>query len=395
MHNFNYLLCVSLSLALVGCGGDTLKRGSVDPPKEIFDAQMVSGLPLGTEVDIKSQIANLVEVDVLVYPDDPAIAGNEVAVDYARTGWADGPDIETAQEDASVEADENIQVALQSEHNIVRINIKSGLATPNPKDTVILHVRVPPRSRLTVDLNTGNVRTWGDLSDVEIHTKNGDVEVRGATGSLRLKTDRGDIGVDDLRYQPEEKGILELTSGQGDIEIYAVNVNTVARTSKGNILFVGSLAEGADHRFETTEGGNIILALPSDLPYTFKALGGKQVINDFTSGTLVCGVPASNKVDFHWQETPSTIGHTTVGQLITTTDWVSGTLFQGNYFLFRTNRTAVAKFIPKSDTAKQQGGALWTPECDEPARKNERANIRFTAQTGKNGIIEVRLIRKH
>jgi hypothetical protein len=84
-----------------------------------------------------------------------------------------------------------------------------------------------------------------------------------------------------------------------------------------------------------------------------------------------------------------------VGQLITTTDWVSGTLFPGNYFLFRTNRAAVAEFVPTSDTPRQQGGALWTPDCDEPARENELANIRFTAKTGKTGIIEVRLIRKH
>jgi hypothetical protein len=395
MRNFNYLLCVALSLALVGCGGDTPQRGSVDPPKEMFDAQLVSGLSPGAQVDIESQIANLVEVEVLVYPDDPAIAGNEVAVDYARTGWADGPDLETAQEDAAVEADQNIQVTLRSEHNIVSIDIKAGQAVPQSKDTILLHVRVPPRARLAVDLEAGNVRIWGDLTDADIHTKNGSIEVRGATGSLVLNTGHGDIRVDDLRYQSAEQGVLELTSGEGNLNIYAVNVTARARTAKGNIRFVGSLAEGLDHVFETTEGGNIILALPSDLPYTFKAFGGKQVMNDFTARTLVCGVPDGNMLNFHWQRTPSTVGHVTVGQLITTTDWVSGTLFPGNYFLFRTNRAAVAEFVPTSDTPRQQGGALWTPDCDEPARENELANIRFTAKTGKTGIIEVRLIRKH
>jgi hypothetical protein len=74
---------------------------------------------------------------------------------------------------------------------------------------------------------------------------------------------------------------------------------------------------------------------------------------------------------------------------------VTGTLFPNNYFLFYTNRAAVAKFMPEYGRARQQGGALWTPECDEPARRQELANIRFTVETGKSGIIDIRLIRKH
>lgn len=395
MRNLNLLLCVGLSLTLIGCGGETVKHGPVDPPKEMFDAQLVAGLQPGARVEIDSQIKNNVEVDVIVYPDDPALPGNEIAVDYARTGWADGPDEDTAKETASVEADENIPVTLQSEHNIVKIGIKSGKADPHVKDTVILHVRVPARTQLAVELTAGNIEVAGDLMEVNASTQNGDITVQGATGSLTLKTHHGNIRVDDLRYRSEERGTLDLEASDGAIEVYAVNVSVNARTTNKNIRFVGSLAEGPDNFFTTTEAGEIILALPSDLPYTFMALGGKRVLNDFTAGTLVCGDAQKGMIDFHSQETSQAIGHTTVGNLITTTDYVTGTMFPDNYFLFHTNRTTVAKFVPKAVAAKQHGGALWTSDCDEPARKNEIVKTRFTAQTGKSGIIEVRWIRKH
>lgn len=395
MRNFNLFLCAGLSLALIGCGSDAPKQGLVDPPKEIFDAQMLTGLAPGARLEIDSQIQNNVEVEVVVYPDDPAIPGNEVAVDYARTGWADGPNVDTAKEDASLEAENNLQVTLQAEHNTVKIHLKPGRAVPHVKDTVVLHVRVPPRTQLVVTLQSGNVQVAGDLTDVEVFTGNGNIEVRGATGSLTLKTHHGGIQVDDLRYQAEERGALELEAAEGSIQIFAVNVRVSAQTTKGNIRFIGSLAEGPNNSFTTTDGGNIMLALPDDLPYTFKAVGGKQVLNDFTAGTLVCGDLESGVSNFHEEKTPSTIGHTMVGELITTTDYVAGTMFQNKHFLFHTNRTVVAKFQPASNTSRQHGGTLWTPECDQPARQNDVAPIRFTVQTGKKGIIEVRLIRKH
>ncbi|CAG0936150.1 hypothetical protein TFLX_05016 [Thermoflexales bacterium] len=395
MRNFTVLLCAGLSLMLIGCGSDAPKQGLVDPPKEIFDAQMLTGLAPGARLEINSQIQNKVEVEVVVYPDDPAIPGNEVAVDYARTGWADGPDEDTAKEDASLEAENNLHVTLQAEHNTVKLHLKPGRAVPHVKDTVVLHVRVPPRTQIVVTLQSGNVQVAGDLTDVEVFTGNGNIGVRGATGSLTLKTRHGDIHVDDLRYQAEERGVLELEAVEGSIQIFAVNVSVSAQTTRKDIRFVGSLAEGPDNLFTTTDGGKITLALPDDLPYTFTAYGGKQVLNDFTAGTLVCGTVEGGLYDFHAQTTPSLVGHTSVGKWLTTTDYVSGTMIQNNYFLFHTNRSAVAKFLPAAGAPQQSGGTLWTSECDQPARQNAVAPIRFTVQTGKKGIIEVRLIRKH
>ncbi len=395
MRNLNVLLCTGLSLALIGCGGETLPRASIDPPKEMFDAQLVENLQPGALVKIDSEIKNNVDVEVVVYPDDPAIPGNEVAVDYARTGWSAGPDEDTAKEDASLEADNNLRVTLLPEHNNVKISVKAGKAAPFDKDRVILHVRVPARAQLAVELAAGNIEIAGDLMEVNASTKNGNITVRGATGSLTLKTDRGNIRVDDLRYKAEEQGILDLEAADGNIEIYAVNVSAKARTTKGNVRFVGSLAEGLDNSFVTTENGQITLALPSDLPYSFTALGGKQVLNDFTPKTLVCGDAQDSMIDFHAQKTPQEIGHTSVGKWITNTDYVTGTMIPDDYFLFHTNRRAVSKFIPQSAADKKHSGALLPPECDKPDHKDDPTKTHFTVQAGKGGIIEVRFIRKH
>jgi hypothetical protein len=375
-----------LAFALIGCTGDGLKRALGDPPKEIFDAQTIEHVPSGRLVTIVNELPG--DIQVIAYPDDPATPDNEITMDYARTGWD-----EKSEEKAAAEAEQHIAVTMQDEPSGIEIHVTAQ--NVNPSDTVVLHVRVPPRTPLKITSVHGNCVIMGEFNYVEAQTA-GNIEVRGAVGKLALKTTAGNIVVDEVGQQPDQSGRLDLETGKGNISIYAVGVNIKATASNGDIRFIGSLMANRESYFETKGKGNIVLALPDDVSYTFDAIGGNKVVNDFAPSSIVCGkAPPTAALDYHAEPIPGQVGHVDVTYQSTTTHRIRGTMMaQNHYYLLYLTDGKVAKYIPTSASVQQAGGALWTAEC-EKIDTTVTSPVKFQAQAAAGGSISVRLISKH
>lgn len=380
-----------LAVVLSGCSGDGLKRALGDPPKEIFDAKTIALVASGRLVTIQNELPG--EIHVIAYRDDPSTPGNEVTLDYARTGWDDNN-----EEEAAAEAEQNIDVTMLPEPSGIEIHVKKSPNT-NASDTVVLHVRVPPLTPLKITNTNGPTTITGEFNYIEAETKlTGSIEVRGAVGKLILKTANGNIEVDELSQQPGQAGDLNLETGQGNITLYAVGATVKAIANKGNIRFIGSLAPGRPSLFETKGSGNIVLALPDDVSYTFDAFGGSKVVNDFAPTMIVCGQTAPTaKFDFHSEGIPAQVGHIDVSYQTTTTHHLNGTLMASShnppYYLFFMSSGKVAKYIPETASSPQAGGALWTPECDKIDQRAQ-GQVSFQARAAPTGNIAIRLITK-
>jgi hypothetical protein len=390
-HRVTKLIIIyCLALALIGCDGDGLKRALGDPPKEIFDVKTIERVDSGRLVSIVNDLPG--EIQIIAYPDDPNTPGNEVTLDYARTGWDD-----KSEEEAAAEAEQNIAVTMQNEASGIEIHVKKSQNT-NVSDHVALHVRVPPLTPLKIINTSGATVIMGEFNYIESETKQtGNIEVHGAIGKLSLKTANGNIVVDELSQLPGQPGSLDLETGHGDISMYAVGVSVKATANNGYVRFVGSLAAGRPSSFETKGSGNITLALPDDVSYTFDAIGGSKVVNDFASAMIVCGkAPPTGAFDFHSEGIPAQVGHIDVSYQTTVTHHLSGTLMVGPnnpYYLFSLSGGKVAKYIPETASPRQAGGALWTPECDK-IDQGAQGQVSFQARAAPTGNIAIRLITK-
>lgn len=377
-----------LAVVLIGCDGDGPTRALGDPPKEIFDATTIKGVNSGQLVTLVNELPG--EIQVVAYPDDPNTPDNEITMDYARTGWG-----EKTEDQAADEAEQHIVVTMQNELSGIEIRVKSQNANPN--DTVVLHVRVPPRTPLKITNTRGNSVVIGEFNYVEAQmTQAGNIEVRGAVGKLSLKTPAGNISVDEMGQPSDQSGSLDLETGKGNISMYAVGVNVKATASNGDIQFVGSLMANQPNYFETKGKGNITLALPDDVSYTFDATGGDKVVNDFVPSSIVCGeAPPTATLDYHAEPIPGQIGHVNITYQSTTTHHISGTMMaQNHYYLFHLTDGKVAKYLPASSPPLQAGGALWTPECGK-IDTGAVSPVKFQAWAAPSGSISIRLISKH
>lgn len=394
------IMIFCLAVVLIGCGGEDLKRVLNDPPKEIFDFKILTGLKPETPVRIECRTLPC-EISVTAYPNDQAPSDNGVTLDYARTGW--GGD----EEEAAREAQQNILVNMQLTAAGVEINVDSGPDGYNPRDAVILHARVPQHTPLVIRNDKGDIRVAGNLDFIDCETESGNIETRGAIGPEVLKTKHGDINVDELNNHLNKPRpfsnqastndfTLNLISDGGNISLYAVGVTVNASTKKGNIRFIGSL-EGQKNVFKTTEKGNVIIVLPDTNTYTFHAKGGAQISTEFQGETLICGeLPQDTPLKLESKVVTSTLGHVTIGPaLFPTRDNVAIDMMPNNYYFIQTNRDRISKVAPEAATRKQQLGALWTQECEQQVKKDVRGQAQFNVETGSSGSIFVRLTHQN
>jgi len=258
-----------------------------------------------------------------------------------------------------------------------------------------MHVRVPDSSSLDINARKGgDILVRGDLNGVHAHTLVGNIIVHSATGALQLTTDHGSLDADS-RSPDGKTARVELHALNGNITLFNLGSSVLATTTGGNIRFVGSLA-GMNNSFSTTGAGSIVLALPADISYSFEAAGGGHVINDFTPGTLICGMVDNPAAMMKPQPSPDVMGYIDVSGPVTSTNYISGTLKPDGYFRFYTNRSEISRHSP--NVSNQPNGAnaanvFWAARC-EKINPQELGTVQFTARAEK-GTITTRLIRKH
>ena len=373
------IIFLCLALTLIGCDGNIQPRVQGDPPQEVFDSAQLAAGPSTITID-----ANLpVKIEVVAYPID------EVGLDYIATGWGD------TEADAAAEAHQNIAVTMTSSNSGIQISARSVQA--NPKDSVILHVRVPRTSSVVVmAVKGGDIDLLGEMNNVTASTLNGNINLRGATGSAQLTTNHGNL-VADSRSLDGKATQIKLSAEAGNITLFSVGSAVTASTTEGNIRFIGSLS-GTDNQFSTTGAGNVLLALPANISYSFVATGGSQVVADLMPATLVCGMVSNSESVMHAKLSPDILGYVDIAGTVTGTNYISGTmkLDQNNYFRFNTNRSELTRYSPTS--AEQPNGpntanVFSSSKCDA-LNGQERGQVQFVVRADK-GIIALHLNRKH
>ena len=364
---------------LTSCAGNTQPRLQGDPPQEVFDSTQLAAGPSAITID-----ANLpAKIEVVAYPVD------EVGLDYIAQGWGD------TEADAAAEAHQNIAVTMTPLNSGIQISARS--VQTNPKDSVILHVRVPRTSSVVVmAVKGGDIDLLGEMNSVTASTLNGNINLRGATGSAQLTTSHGNIVVDN-RSLGGKATQIKLSAEAGNITLFSVGSVVAASTTEGNIRFIGSLS-GTDNQFSTTGDGSVLLALPANISYSFVATGGSQVVADLMPATLVCGMVANSESVMHAKLSPDILGYIDIAGIVTGTNYISGTmkLDPSNYFRFNTNRSELTRHSPA--TAEQPNGpntanVFWSSKCDA-LNQQERGQVQFSVHAEK-GIIALHLSRKH
>jgi hypothetical protein len=378
-----------LIVTLIGCSDGGLQRAMADPPHEIFDAVRATGVPGGSYIRINSAIPG--DIQIVVYP------GDEVALDYISTGWGDDMGKAAAEARKMIAVSLNVATLATGLKEItIDARFDSEQGPHHPKDSLVLHLRVPPRVRISVDAlqaTSSTLEVVGEVENVEAQVNKGDITVHGAIGDLHLSTQQGSIRADARGSRLDQPNKINLRTDHGNVELYSVSASVSAHADNGDIYFVGALA-GGDNSFTATGAGKVIVAVPEDVPYRFYVQGGRQVVTDFASGTLVCGFidgAASNSIDESFRTSDDSTGYISITHMITLTDYVSGMMTPQRY-VFHTNRGTVAKYLPKMNAQSELDRALLpnVVQCREAVQPST-VGFRVAAQKGE---VYVRLIRK-
>ncbi len=335
----------SAIIALTGCQPpDPAAAGNVR--EDLFLAAPKRSIPHSA---LPVSVTNEVGGDIVIITG----SNEEVAPDATVTG------AQASVEGARVEAQEHITLT-----NVVLANgmaqvqlIRQG--EMNTKDSAALHVRVPSGANLNeVSTHAGNIGVYGPVENVTaVITDSGDIEVLGGTGNVNLLTESGSITID---LVPEGETITAKAQN-GAIDIHAVKAQVSASTTKGDIRFVGTLRSGEPHSFTTTEGGNIVIALPAypdgqSAAYRIHAQTSTQpIITDYPAdrkdgkGPLaICGVIYSpGPYRYYIEQTPVRFGRLEISPSLTTTLHFTGTL-TSEYYRFDTDQPQVSVFTPRS-----------------------------------------------
>ena len=159
---------------------------------------------------------------------------------------------------------------------------------------VELHVKVPKDSELDVSAVGSDVITTHVLGVQRLSTVSGAVSAELAGADVELKTVSGDLSLKG-RGQPARlhvstvSGDVHLEHGAGDLEASTVNGTLIvsldsarsvrARTTSGDLRFVGKLARGAE--FEATSvSGDLNVRASADGGFTYEVSSFSGEISD-------------------------------------------------------------------------------------------------------------------
>lgn len=164
---------------------------------------------------------------------------------------------------------------------IVVPKVVSGLFRSS--GSVHIDAVVPAGSSLVVESGSGDVRTSGQLGDVDARSGSGDVDVADA-GGLHVTAGSGDVTV-------ESADRVKVTSGSGDVKVGRVASRAELRTGSGDIAVQettdlsivtgsGDAVIGATAGFVemSTGSGDLVLRRASDGEVHAKSASGDVVV---------------------------------------------------------------------------------------------------------------------
>ena len=131
--------------------------------------------------------------------------------------------------EAALQAVEQVRVEYDSDSGTLRISSPKARAFgfPRKNRTVEITVGLPAGSRLTGEVQTGDVRASGPLGECRLKTSDGDIHLE-RTGPAHLVTSDGDIAVGSI------DGDAEISTGDGDVRIGHVEGTAVIENSDGD-----------------------------------------------------------------------------------------------------------------------------------------------------------------
>ena len=209
------MVMLVMTLVITGCDSVVIDAG---PTEEQDDTFTVDGPPI---LDITTENG---KIDI-----DTGVDG-EVHV-HAKIRGVDVIDYEVSQEGNKiiVEADINRSGTFSN------VGVDITITTPVVSD---------------LDLNTSNGRI--DVDRIEgtclIRTSNGEISLEDIKGDVDAKTSNGRINIDQL------EGTAKLRTSNGEIDLEDMVGEVDASTSNGAISFEGSLIAGSDNRLESSNG---------------------------------------------------------------------------------------------------------------------------------------------
>lgn len=350
---------------------------SSDVSLDVFGAQQ---LPVSAPVTVTIVSELSGEIQVVSYP------AAEVAVDSITTGRGNTEDA------AALQAQQTNNIALQFKDGRVLIQAQLGEAVP---ERILLHVRVPNGSSIIVDSPraAASVIIAGETKGIRVQVRQGDITVRGASGDLDLRTERGSIVVD---HRDDQNRTLELHANEGGIALFALNAKVQASTNNGSIQFIGTLREMDGNsignflsEFAIKGKGNISLALPNNTKFRFRAFGGAKVITDLARNAEPCGLVSSPDYDFHRRLLKQgDAGRIEVGGTFTNTSQVQG-IYGNGILYFETDRNLITVFDPPNPLPRSGGSSAGGTigDCGRLTTENLAvANTEFTVRADSGSI---------
>ena len=132
------------------------------------------------------------------------------------------------------------------------------------------------------------------VSDLDLNSSNGRIDIDGIEGTSLLRTSNGEISLEDVKGEIEAitsngrisidqmEGIAKLRSSNGAIDLENVSGEFDASTSNGSVSFVGRMTTGGNNRL-TSSNGKINVELWAPISISLDA--------STSNGDITCEVP--------------------------------------------------------------------------------------------------------
>jgi RNA polymerase sigma factor (sigma-70 family) len=195
-------------------------------------------------------------------------------------------------EKAAAEDLKNIEVTMAQEGDTIRVKARQTEQSPQGNRGAAVDLQVPPGSAVELHTSNGPVTVRGATGDVTAATSNGAVHAEGGKGKLHLTTKNGAI------HAEGGTGQVEARTSNGEVTVKATDAVVTAHTSNGSIHFTGKLGKG-EHSFET-HNGSIALALPKGSQFRLDART--------SHGTITSGFPLEGKDEKRKNSLQGTVG---------------------------------------------------------------------------------------
>ncbi len=191
---------------------------------------------------------------------------------------------------------ERVEVSSDGGHTSIKVVLPHTSGHGGSAD---LRVKVPQGSELDVSAVSADVTTSGVLGVQRLSTVSGDLSAELAGADVELKTVSGDVRLKG-RGQPARlrvstvSGDVHLEHGAGDLEASTVNGTLImsldsarsvrARTTSGDLRFVGKLTRGAE--FEVTSvSGDLNVRASAEGGYAYEVSSFSGDISDCFNAT--------------------------------------------------------------------------------------------------------------